>query len=65
VELAAGRTVELAAGRAVELAGQLAFGPLPLPVSLVVVSLPPGFLASLVVVSAFYSGSVVGAERAA
>jgi len=38
-------------------------GPLPLPVS-VVVSLPSG-LASLVVVSAFYSGSVVGAERAA
>jgi hypothetical protein len=37
--------------------------PLPLPVS-VVVSLPPG-LASLVVVSAFYSGSVVGVERAA
>jgi hypothetical protein len=39
------------------------FGPLPLPVS-VVVSPPPG-LASLVVVSAFYSGSVIGAERAA
>ena len=38
-------------------------GPLPLLVS-VVVSLPPG-LASLVVVSAFCSSSVVGAERAA
>jgi hypothetical protein len=37
--------------------------PLPLPVP-VVMSLPPG-LASLVVVSAFYSGSVVGVERAA
>ena len=46
-----------------ELAGWWACGPLPLPVS-VVVSLPPG-LASLVVVSAFYSGSVVGVERAA
>jgi hypothetical protein len=38
-------------------------GPLLLPAS-AVVSLPPA-LASLVVVSAFYSGSVVGAERAA
>jgi hypothetical protein len=37
--------------------------PLPLPASLVV-SLPPG-LASLVVVSTFYSGNVVGYERAA
>jgi hypothetical protein len=37
--------------------------PLPLPAS-VLVSLPSG-LASLVVVSAFYSGSVVGVERAA
>ena len=46
-----------------ELAGVWMFGPLPLPVP-VVVSLPPG-LASLVVVSAFYSGSVVGVERAA
>jgi len=46
-----------------ELAGEWTFGPLPLPVS-VVESLPPG-LASLVVVSAFYSGSVVGVERAA
>ncbi len=38
-------------------------GPLPLLASLVV-SLPVA-LASLVVVSAFYSGSVVGVERAA
>src|SRR6516165_8985295 len=38
-------------------------GPLPLPMC-VVVSLPPS-LASLVVVSAFYSGSVVGVEQAA
>ena len=50
-------------GRAGGRAAVRAFGPLPLPVS-VVVSLPPG-LASLVVVSAFYSGLVVGAERAA
>jgi hypothetical protein len=38
-------------------------GPLPLPASLVV-GLPAG-LASLVVVGSFYSGSVVGVERAA
>jgi hypothetical protein len=67
VELAGGRAVELAAVRALadgpELADGWAFGPLPLPAS-VVVSLPLA-LASLVVVSAFYSGSVVGAERAA
>jgi hypothetical protein len=38
-------------------------GLLPLPAS-VVLGLPPG-LASLVVVSSFYSGSVIGLERAA
>jgi hypothetical protein len=38
-------------------------GALPLP-ALVVAGLPPG-LASVIVVGAFYSGSVVGVERAA